>query len=477
MNRPSEWLILLPELWLALATLGLLVLDIRKKAKPVSASGAALAVLPVFPMLLWQAQFSGMEILGHMVRVDPLAILFKMIFAGSAMLVLLMSREMSRTLPRAPGEFHLLVLTATLGMFFTASSADFLMLFVSLELIAITFYVLTSYLQTDPRSLEAGMKYLILGSLASGFFLYGVALLYGASGSTQFSAIRIFLQGHETLGPMLLLAFLLILAGICFKMAAVPFQLWVPDVYQGAPTPVTAFLSVGSKAAGFVVALRLLDELFRPQIGQWSGLIAWLAGLTILYGNLGAIPQSNVKRLLGFSSIGHAGYLLIGLASGERIGTLAINFYLVSYLFTNLAVFLVICAFSRQTGSDEIRDYAGLARRSPLLAAALFLSLLSLAGVPPLAGFFGKFLLIMTAVWEDYLWLAGIGAAAVVISLYYYLMLVKVMYVDPPADPAPIPVTFSVRLALYLCMGAMLAIGIWQAPFVTVSSAAAVPLW
>jgi len=223
---------------------------------------------------------------------------------------------------------------------------------------------------------------------------------------------------------------------------------------------------VGSKAVGLLVVFRLLYEIFLPQAEAWTGLVAWIAGLTILYGNLGAIPQKNIKRLLGYSSIGHAGYFLIGVAAGTSLGATAINFYLVSYLFTNLAVFLVVIAFSRQVGSDEIRDYAGLSRRSPLLAATLLVALLSLAGIPPLSGFFGKFLLLLSAFHQAHLVLGLVGLAGVIISLYYYLLIVKTMYADPPAEAAPIPIAFSIRVALYVCLAAMVGIGIFQGPWV-----------
>ncbi|MBI3333012.1 MAG: NADH-quinone oxidoreductase subunit N [Candidatus Omnitrophica bacterium] len=480
---PTGWSLMLPELWLGGLLLILLGLDLRWKDRPRSPLGAltALGLLAAIPFLAWQSGLGSQTLLGGMYRIDPLGIFFKGIFLATALLVTLMAREMGRSFERDAGEFYLLILTCTLGMFFVASAGDFLMLFVSLELITISFYVMTAYLKTDLRSLEAGLKYLILGSVASGLFLYGIAFVYGATGSTQFAQIRAVLQGAGTaaaagsapppLPAGLLFGLLMILGGILFKTAAVPFQLWVPDVYQGAPTPVTAFLSVGSKSAGFLVAFRVLVELFLPARSRWSGLIALLAGLTILYGNLGAIPQKNIKRLFGYSSIGHAGYLLIGLAAGSALGSTAITFYLAGYLVTNLAAFLVISAFSRQAGSDEMADYAGLSQRSPLLAAAMFLALLSLAGVPPLAGFFGKFLLLMSAVREGYLWLAAIGAAAVVISLYYYLLLVKRMYVDPPADPTPVPVSLPVRIALIACLIGILGIGIWQGPFVNLSFA------
>ena len=467
--------LMLPELWITGLLLVLLYLDIQWKDHPRSPLGGLtfLGLLPVIPILVWQSAFGTQDLLGGMYRIDPLGLFFKGIFLGTALLVTLMTRELASSFEREQGEFYLLILTACLGMFFVASAGNFLMLFVALELITISFYVMTAYLKTDLHSLEAGLKYLILGSVASGFFLYGIAFIYGSTGTLGFMELRAILQNLNSLPPGLLLGLLFTLGGILFKGACVPFHLWVPDVYEGAPTPVTAFLSVGSKSAGFLVALRILFELFLPSRSQWAILIAVLAGLTILYGNLAAIPQKNIKRLLGYSSIGHAGYLLIGIAAaGSPLGATAICFYLAGYLVTNLAVFLVVTAFSKETHSDEMRDYAGLSRRSPFLAAAMFTALLSLAGVPPLAGFFGKFLLLMSAISEGYLWLAAIRAAAVVISLYYYLLLVKTMYVDAPEDSTPIPVSLPVRFALIACLVSILGIGIWQGPFVSFSFAA-----
>lgn len=464
---PAGWRYLLLEFWLIGLILVLLGLDLRWKDQRHNAVGtlALAGLLPVFPLIYGQAVQPVAEVLGGMYRVDGLACFFKGICAAAAVLVIVMTRELEKTLDRGHAEFYLLILTALLGMFFTASSANFLMLFVSLELISITFYVLTAYLHTHLRSLESGMKYLVLGSLASGLLLYGIAFIYGSTGTLQFDPIQEAVRATPFLPPPLLFGLLLVLAGISFKAAVVPFQIWVPDVYQGAPTPVTAFLSVGSKSVGFLVALRILAGIFHPQMDQWSALLVWMAGLTILYGNLGAIPQTNIKRFLGYSSIGHAGYLLIGLAAGSALGATAVNFYLLSYLFANLAAFLVVVEFSRHTGSDEMADYAGLSRRSPFLAATMFIALLSLAGVPPLAGFFGKFLLLMAALREGHFWLAVIGAAAVVISLYYYLHLVKLMYADASKDPEPIPVSSTVRVALLLCLAGMLVIGVYPQPF------------
>lgn len=497
---PTGWHWMLPELWLGGFLLLFLGWELRfGTQRPETMGGiAAFGLLTAIPALVWQSLQGPTEVLGGMYRIDPLATFFKWIFLATALLVVLMTREGANRLggpsaqagrtplggrsleeslaaaaaPASHGEFYLLLFTATLGMFFTAASANFLMLFVSLELIAISFYILTSYLK-HRDSLEAGLKYLVLGSLASGLLLYGIALLYGFTGSLQLFTLRTLLQSLPTLSPPLLLGLMLALTGLFFKIAVVPFHLWVPDVYEGAPTPVTAFLSVGSKAAGFLVTLRLLHELFLPHTAQWSLLAAWIAALTILYGNLGAIPQRRMKRLLGYSSVGHAGYLLIGIAAGSHLGAAAVNFYLASYLVTNLAIFLVIAQFSRHVDSDEIRAYAGLSRRSPFLAAVMFLGLLSLAGVPPLSGFFGKFLLLLSAVWEGYLPLALVGAAAVVISLYYYLLIVKTLYADPAIEATPIPVTLSVRVALWLCLAGIVGMGIWQGPWLAFASAAA----
>ena len=474
MTLPPLVAALLPEIWLSFLFALLLALDLvwKEDRSRTLGSVAALGMLPVFLLLAWQIGLKGGEFLGGMYRLDLLAVFFKGIFATAAVLVIVMTRELDKTIPRGHGEFYLLILSATFGMFLAASAANFVMLFVALELISITFYVLTAYLQNNLNSLEAGMKYLVLGSLASGVLLYGTAFIYGSTGSMQFSHIQALLSSSTSLPVPLLFGLLMVIAGLLFKAAAVPFQLWVPDVYQGAPTPVAAFLSVGSKSAGFLVMFRVVQELFIGQAAQWAPLLVWVAGLTILYGNLGAIPQRNLKRLMGYSSIGHAGYLLIGIATASRLGSTAVNFYLASYLFTNLAVFLVIAAFSRQVGSDEIRAYAGLSKRSPFLAAAMFVALLSLAGVPPLAGFFGKFLLLMGAVAEGYIALAVIGAAAVVVSLYYYLQIVYTMYAEKPEEDSPIPVSLPVRLALWVCLAAMLGLGIWQAPLLQLSFAA-----
>jgi NADH-quinone oxidoreductase subunit N len=409
--------------------------------------------------------FSGMFIM------DSLAWFFKGFFLLAFFFVLVMTKEYFKDIPARRNEFYLLLWIALLGMCLMASAADFLLLFISMEILTLSLYVMTAYLKSDKHSLEAGLKYLILGSLSSGFMLYGISLLYGATHSTRFDMIQAFVGTHS-MDAMVLLGMVLVFAGVGFKIAAVPFQMWVPDVYQGAPTPVTALLSVGSKAAGFVMLIRLFAGVFAQWHGEWGPVLAVLSAVTMTYGNLVAMFQTNIKRLLGYSSIGHAGYLLMGAATGSILGISAINFYLLGYLFTNLAAFLVIVLFFMAVKSDEIKDYAGLSQRSAFLACVLLLALVSLAGVPPLVGFFGKFTLLMATVNSGYVWLALVAAVNIVISLYYYLKVVKTIYVDKPIDTTPIPVSFQMRLVLGVAVLGIVGIGIVQGPFLNAAIAA-----
>jgi NADH-quinone oxidoreductase subunit N len=309
--------------------------------------------------------------------------------------------------------------------------------------------------------------------------VYGIAYIFGTTGTTNFDRLAEILRTQAGApAPPFVFGMLLVLTGLGFKIASVPFQIWVPDVYQGAPTPVTAFLAVGSKAAGFALLLRVLYVGLLPVQGIWGVVLLVLAGATLLYGNLGAIPQRNIKRLLGYSSIGHAGYLLMGVAAVNALGASAVLFYLGQYAFTTLCAFLAIIAVTAATGSDEIPTFSGLGRRSPILGLALFLSMMSLAGIPPLSGFFGKFQLFAAVIeraqsdWHYYV-LAGIGAAAVVISLYFYLGVGRAIYLQEAEDASPIAVSRPMRLALYVCMAAMIGLGIYQRPLVHASIMAA----
>jgi len=425
----------------------------------------ALGGVLVAGLVLWLAPPLGLVTAFHqMWIVDPFALYFKGLFLLTAGVVIVMTRPFTVQLPGHVGAFYMLLFTALLGMLVLASVNDLLMLFLGLELLTFSLYIMAAYLKTDARSIEAGMKYLIMGSVSSGFLVYGMALLYGAFGATGFETIRQAV-GASAVPPVAHVGLLFVVAGLGFKIAAVPFHLWVPDVYEGAPTPVVALLSVGSKMAGVVALLRLLYGAFLPLQGIWAPLLAVLSAATMLYGNLAAIPQTNIKRLLGFSSIGHAGYLLMGLSTATVGGMQAVGYYLLAYLLSNLTVFFVVVAASDALGGDAVEDYRGLARRSGLLAAAMFVGLLSLAGVPPLAGFVGKLLVLLSTADAGRLWLVALGAVNVAISLYYYLMVVKRMYLDAPRTAAPIAVPLLSKVVLAGLVLGMLAVGIWQQPF------------
>jgi len=421
--------------------------------------GAALLFASILPVAgREEAAFGGMFIL------DPFSTFFKALFALSLLVVISMSREFFRHRAEKSSEFILILWTSILGFFFLVSANDLLLLFIALEIVALSFYILAAYLKHDLISIEAGIKYLILGSLASAFLIFGIALLYVACGSTSLVAVREAYAAAPD-NALILLGILLILSGLGFKIAAVPFQLWAPDVYEGAPTPVVAFLSVASKAAGFAVLLRLLLTVFIPFEAGRLLLFSVLAAMTLVYGSLGALHQTNIKRLMGYSSIGHAGYLLMGLAVGGKMGASALLYYLMVYAVANLAAFFAITLAERDLGNNEIDSYRGLAKRSPLLAGVLFISFLSLAGIPPLGGFLGKFLILLAAVRGGISWLALLGALGVVVSLYYYLNIVRMMYIEQTTNDDPITFSTSSKVLLLGLVAAILALGLWPAPF------------
>ncbi len=402
---------------------------------------------------------------------DGFALFFKRFFLLAAIIVLVMSVNYSNRLAAGISEYYALILFALTGMLFAASANDFAVLFASLELITITFYVLTSFQRARLPSLEAGVKYLIIGALSTSFTVFGIALVYGLSGKLNFgelAAVAAQFSGNK----LFLFGLLLVLVGLGFKIAAFPFQIWAPDVYQGAPIPTTAFLAVGSKAAGFVLLLRVLFTAVPDVTAQWSKLFIIIASITILYGNLCAIPQRNVKRLLGYSSIAHAGYMLLGVAALSDAGRSAILFYLSGYLFTVLAAFTVICLVMQQVGGEDVSTLAGLNQRSPLLAATMTAAMVSLAGIPPLAGFFGKFLLLKSVLekghaYPAYYTLAFITIFGVVISLYYYLGVVRAIYwsKDLP-DLSPIKTSLPIRASIYGCLAGMLWLGLYPNPWI-----------
>ncbi len=412
----------------------------------------------------------------HSYVLDSLSLFFKRLFLVAAIISLLISVDFSDRLITGVSEFYALILFALTGMMLAASANDFAMLFVSLELITVTFYVLTSFQRNRIRSLEAGVKYLILGALSSAFMVYGIALIFGAAGTTRFDAITLASVQLAT-KPLFLLGLLLTVAGLAFKIASFPFQIWAPDVYQGAPTPAVAFLAVGSKAAGFVLLLRVLYGTVPNITAQWTSLLILISIITILYGNLCAIPQRNLKRLLGYSSIGNAGYLMLGITASNSSGASAILYFLGGYLFSVLAAFAVISIVSRQSDDEDISILAGLHHRSPLLALALTFAFVSLAGIPPLAGFFGKFLLLKSIVHKvgqpGFPILIGVALFGIVVSFYYYLGVVRAIYWSKnPPNLSPISVPTPTRLVLYTCIAGIVYLGIFpNSPLATATQA------
>ena len=471
------------EIATVLLGLALLLVDLwlpaSEKRKLGYAAAAGVGAILLFSLFQFSIATVGTQnAFGTMFVLDPLALFFKRFFLLAALLVLVMSVEFVDQIGSGISEFYALILFALTGMMFAASANDFTLFFVSLELITVTFYVLVSFQRSRMASLEAGVKYLIIGALASAFMVFGIALIYGTT-EGKFSFVDLASVSGQLAGNKLFLCgLLMVLVGLGFKIAAVPFQLWAPDVYQGAPTPTTAFLAVGSKAAGFVLLLRLLFGALPGIAEQWRVLLMVLAGATILYGNLCAIPQRDLKRLLGYSSISHAGYLLLGVVAFSEAGRAAVLFYLGGYLFAVLAAFTVICLVLRENDGAEIEKLAGLHQRSPLLAATLTLAMVSLAGIPPLAGFFGKFLMLKSvisagAACSCYYWMTFVALAGVVISLYYYFGVIRAIYWGKDAtDLSPITLGWPIKAALAVCIAGMLFIGVYPNPLVNLANAA-----
>lgn len=397
---------------------------------------------------------------------DALAVFFKRFFLLAAVLVLVLAVEFSDRIAAGISEYYSLIVFALAGMLFAASANDLVMLFVAIELITVTFYVLTSFTRGKVMALEAGVKYLILGALSSAFMVYGIALVWGTTGKFNFTELAQ-VAGNFTTDKVFLFGVLFILVGLGFKIAAFPFQMWTPDVYQGAPTPTTAFLAVGSKAAGFVLLLRFLFSAVPEVTLQWTNVLIVISAITILYGNLCALPQRNLKRLLGYSSIAHAGYLLLGVSALNGAGHSAVLYYLAGYLFTTIAAFTVIALVMRQLDTEDVAGLAGLNQRSPLLATTMMLAFVSLAGVPPLAGFFGKFLLLKAVIEQGaanhgYYCLAFTAIVGVVISFYYYFGVIRTIYWSKESpESSPIILSGPMKLAVTVCVAGMFYLGLF----------------
>ncbi|PYK38458.1 MAG: hypothetical protein DME49_07725 [Verrucomicrobia bacterium] len=397
---------------------------------------------------------------------DPLSIFFKRFALLTTIVVLVMMIDYAPVLRSSAGatsqsglgEFFALPIFTCAGLMYIVSAIDFVMIFVSIELVTISFYVLVSFTRRNPTTLEAGVKYLVLSALSTAFLVYGITWIFGVTGETNLQRITTAFANPEIERGGALFGAVLVLVGLGFKIAAVPFQIWVPDVYQGAPTPVTAYLSVGSKAAGFVVLVRVLRPFM--MLPQMERLLVLIALLTVIYGNLAALPQSNLKRLLAYSSIAHAGYLLIGVAC---LAGSAVIFYLVAYLLMTLLSFAVLIVVAQRAG-EQISDFDGLAKRSPFLAFAMLIAMVSLAGVPFTAGFFGKFFIFYAAIAQRQTVLVVAGVVTVACGFYYYLKVVRAMYWQVPTSEEKIPVNALSRATMSALIVATIWLGIYPWP-------------
>jgi len=463
-----------PELWMTLLTCIVLILDFAcpKLSKP------KLAYLSMAGMGLITLQLVGYAMegkagvsFGGMFVLDPLALFFKIFILLATMLMTLASIDALEKIPHFRGEYYFLLLFSALGMMFMVSANDFLSLFITLEFSTFGFYILVAYLRDDLRSNEAAIKFFILGALAAALIAYGISLVYGETGTILFQEIAAMRPTAET-SVGLMIGLLFIFIGTCYKLGAVPFHTWVPDVYQGAPTTVTAYLSVVPKVATFGIFLRVVLGTFYDLKPDWQWMIVAIAVLSMTYGNITAIAQKNMKRLLAYSGIAQIGTVLIGLAAGTKMGSDAILFYLLTYLFANIGAFVVVIIFQNLTDKNDIDDLAGLNRRSPLMAFGMLVFLLSLAGVPPLAGFIGKVYILVAAVNQGMIFLVSVALINMVISFYYYLIVLKKIYSVEPTETTPIHISIHLKIALYVSIGGVLLLGIWPKPFINASIAA-----
>jgi len=466
----------LPELAVTATILLLVVLHVASKQKTSSAPGF-LALVGVGAAILLSGVSSpggGKAIFEGMAAYDGFAVFFKVLIAFATLVVILMSMDSEELAGRSKAEYFIFLLSTLLGMFLLSSATDIVMLYLSLELVSIPSYLLAGYLKGKEHSTEAAMKYVVFGATASGVMIYGFSLLFGMTGSTQIAEIgRVLASGKAAL-PVVLAA-VMVAVGFGYKIAAVPFHMWSPDVYEGAPTPATAFFSVAPKAAGFAVLVRFYYTVFAgPDTAagmwritstmDWPLLFAGLSAVTMTVGNLVAIKQSNVKRLLAYSSIAHAGYMLMGFVLLSSAGIEAILFYLVVYLFMNLGAFYVVVLVSNATGGEDISDFTGLGSRAPFAAVALSIFLFSLTGIPPFSGFIGKVYLFAEVIHRGVYWLAIVAALNSVVSLYYYARIVRAMFLQEPTDASAIPVPAASGAMLVLLAAPTLILGVYWEP-------------
>jgi NADH-quinone oxidoreductase subunit N len=406
---------------------------------------------------------------------DALAILVKQVFLGSAIISLLGSMTLRHPAFRnRSAEYHFALIASLLGMSVLASARELILLFIGFELMSIPLFLLTGFIKRDPVAPEAALKFFLVGTTSAAVIVYGMSFVYGVTGSTMIDVIpQALADGH----PLMMLGMGLLLAGIGFKIAAFPFHMWAPDTYEAATTPFVAWLSVAPKAAGFVALIRLFVEGVGAASLFWMPAVAVLAGMTMVIGNLMAIPQQNIKRMLAYSGVAHIGYMLVGLAAFSSSGIAMMLFYLVAYMFGNMGAFLVVEAVAQSERSEGMEAYNGLAQRSPLLALSMLIFLLSLGGIPFVAGFWAKLYVFWAAIERGMYGLVFLGALLTVVALYYYLLVARRMYIERPDKPEPLPIAAPLRLAILGCLVGVVGMGVYPAPWVTLAQRVASALF
>ena len=468
----NDYFVLLPAIILALFGCGILLVDTlaspkdRKYLPLVSVIGLGFTGYELVLQQKFLATNGVMEAFQGSLTVDGFSLFFNWIFLLAALIVSVVSYKYLDIEGEHHGEYYALILLAQCGMFFLATGTDLITLFVGLELMALCFYVMVGFLRTERRSNEAAMKYLLLGAFSSGFLAYGFSVMYGISGSTKLRDIGAAIASRDPWDPMVVLAVVTTAVGLLFKISAVPFHMWAPDAYEGAPTTVTAYLSVASKAASFAFLLRIFMGPLASARAAWEPLLIVVAIATMTVGNLAAITQTNIKRLLAYSSISHAGYMLLGLIAGNATGIKGISVYVLVYTFMNLGAFLVVVALRRKgIIGEDVDDLSGLMHKSPGYALLMLVFLLSLAGIPPTAGFLGKYYIFLALIETGHYLLAVVATLYVAVAIYYYFRLVRSMFVGETTEKAPVSSSFGLRIAAIASGIMTLIIGIYPEPF------------
>lgn len=470
----------LPEIFLACAGMAMMMVGafVPEKRALSATTGLGITALLLTGLLILLLGGETRLALGDLFIVDSFALFMKMLVITGAVLALIMSDGYIRRESMARFEYPVLICFATLGMLMMISAHDLIALYIGLELQSLSLYVLAAFRRNRLRSSEAGLKYFVLGALSSGLLLYGCSLIYGFAGTTRFDDLADLFRALDTVSPGLTVGLVFLASGLAFKLSAVPFHMWTPDVYEGAPTPVTAFFSVAPKIAAMALFVRVLIDPFGSLADQWIQIVWAISAASMALGALAALAQSNIKRLMAYSSIGHVGYALMGLAAGDREGVVAVLVYLAIYLVMNVGVFAcILCMKVNERMVENITDLAGLSKTRPGMALALLIFMFSMAGIPPLAGFFGKLYVFAAAIDSGLYVLAVIGAISSVIGAFYYLRIVKLMYFDAAADPVDPLDRRGLRVIMALSGVLVLGFALYPAPVVNQAAFAALSLF